>query len=356
MVYDRGFNNPLAIWTAFRGEMLTNLPVLKWVKRYGRDFGYTTDYNSIAIHANGNSYVVRATGNSLSYISYYDTVQRKWVNTNQGRSYTWYYEGNGIYLGVSGASVYYSRDGRTWLYAGYCPGMLNPITCGASNGVGGVVCPWYVDNPLYYRTSFSPAGAWTLAGKYDTGLMVFNSMSCHKGMYVGFEHGSLYADREHWRGIMTSATGASWRRTLQLPHGASFEYAAAEFGAFKSVGAKLFVETYVRKESRGSAIYGIGLMNDSATSYVDIQQEVLPYGTYTRTKPYLSSLIYVPSLGKFLMFCANTVLSSPNGRTWTEHPQTGFPNNKSGAVYVPGDGLYVGDNADRNYIWYAPCP
>lgn len=65
MNYNRSFNTPLVVFTAFNGELISNLPPLTWVKKYPTDFGYPTNsgnygYSAPVMYWNGSAYVCTA--------------------------------------------------------------------------------------------------------------------------------------------------------------------------------------------------------------------------------------------------------------------------------------------------------
>ena len=364
MAYDRAFNTPLVIFTAFPGEMISNLPPLTWVRKYPTNFGYPTNsggsYGSSypTMYWNGSVFVCRASGTTnIDYISVYDPVAQQWVCTQQGRSWNYMYVGNGVFMAYSGRSMYFSRDCKTWSYGGYCT-LKSPYHGDifgegwASNGTGGVIGCWNVYDPIFYKGSMAGGGQWTWAGDASIGLYPFNCMEWHKGLYVGFSHGSLYSDREHKRGIYVSSSGAGWRRTLSIPYGSSFDDSTSGFGSMKSLHGRLFMESYARETSTSATHYGLCMMSDSATSYRTFMSEAVPY-CGTRTMPYLSTLAYASSLGLFLMFQENMVYSSPDGFRWTKNPQVGFTGSMGNAVHIPGDGIYV---TCSSWVWYAACP
>ena len=137
-----------------------------------------------------------------------------------------------------------------------------------------------------------------------------------------------------------------------MPYGTDYDYSANSFGDLRSVHGKLFVQTYVRVNSSSPTNYGLCLMNNGASSYRQFMSESVASGQ-RRTIPLLSTLIYVDSLGLYLMFQENVVYSSPDGYQWARNPQTGFTGTMGNAVHIPGDGIYV---TCGSWVWYAACP
>lgn len=293
MAYSRHFNNTLAIWSAFRGQMITDLPSLTWVRRSSSDFGLPESGTNMMVYANGNSFIAKSYSSSMSRIALYDPLTKTWTQVSS-RNGNMQYAGNGVYLWVYNASVYVSFDGRTWSYNGFLSGMGNSVMCGASNGTGGALSAWYVYSPMYETGNIRSSGGWRLAGTwYADGMCCFQEMTCHNGKYVGIASDTIVGSGKG--GIQISTDGYRWTRTIQYPIGHASD-SSKGFTEIRSVGSKLFLKTYYRVGSSGSSTYQLCVMNAGATSYTVVREGL------SADIPNLDALIYVPKLGKFLHF------------------------------------------------------
>ncbi|MEG1447377.1 MAG: hypothetical protein RSC58_08945, partial [Ruthenibacterium sp.] len=203
------FNNMLAVWTAFQGEIKIGPPFV-WRKMFASNFGFANaDYmDAFSIYTNGKAFNARASKSAS--VSYYDTKTRRWVNTNPDTKIAGLNGENGLYLGNRDEAIYTSADGVSWRYVGSCYGMaVDNVIDTSTNGTGGIICDWSVATPLYYRTSLIPSAPWTLVK-----TLTFTNMLCHKNRYFCLG-GMGYPSNPAEMGIYTSSTGATWTRTMQ---------------------------------------------------------------------------------------------------------------------------------------------
>ena len=178
MSYDKDFNNPLIIWTAFGAQANVQVeieeeepPELSWQKLYYHNFGYSQHGSQriISVHNNGNAQIAFYHAQT-PYMSYFNHGTGQWtvvdcVWWNHGvPKILWV--GNGVFLAkITGfANIIASFNGSTWYNAGYCEGAHNDMTAGAYTASGcGIVSWWYYMTTLYYSfDSLTARTAWNL--------------------------------------------------------------------------------------------------------------------------------------------------------------------------------------------------
>lgn len=331
MAYDRAFNTPLIIFTAFSGEM-KRFPKLNWIRRPASDFGFASSNSNIYVYANGKSNIIKC-GNEIAY---YNQTTKDWLTFAIAEFGIIYY-GNGVYMGTSKDVVYTSADGNVWRFNGVLPNLVNSVSCGASDGVRGVISAWYVGNPVYIKEDVLTYGTWTLAGTlWHDGIDTYRYMTSHKGMFVGI--GSVHD-------VQISADGKNWIRTIEHPiEHPDYDY--NYFSYIRSIGEKLFLIVTHGKTGTYNFLDQICVMNDGASSYRVIFE--------TTENIELDEIQFVEKLGRYLWFDNNVIHSSVDGYSWESVPQTGFSGGKNTAMYVPGDGFYVG--VKDSYVYYAAYP
>lgn len=360
MAYDRMFNNTMAIWAAFGGEIVPSLE-LGWIKLYASTFGFTgtsgSDYFSV--YDNGNACIVisRGTRNHLTR-SYYDKTERAWKNISFSPGQ--YYKSiiaaqNGVFLCADTFNIrgyiYTSKDGKNWINTHHTS-YGNIVMCGATNGIGGVTSRWYVYAPVFIKSNINTGGAWTMVGTYyKDDMLCYTNMTYHKDRYVGIAPDPIN-DGTHKGGLLISTNGgASWQRQIQFPKNQSEKIFS--WIDVRSVHGKLFVESYGYTNTDEHHYY-IGLMNDSASDYRTVLHTSDSSSSDSSVIPHLSTMIYVDSLGMYMMFAKNILYYSYDGANWKTSPQKNFNDGKSTAIYIPGDGFYVG--CGSSYVYYAPYP
>ena len=99
-------------------------------------------------------------------------------------------------------------------------------------------------------------------------------------------------------------------------------------------------------------MYQLCVMNSNATSYSVVREGI------TGQIPGLYTMVYVEKLGQFLHFGNGVIYASPDGFRWKAIPQTNFSEDKTSAIYVPGDGFYVTTSGSwgSNSILYCAYP
>ncbi|MDD3027320.1 MAG: hypothetical protein PHI41_04630 [Erysipelotrichaceae bacterium] len=350
MAYNKAFNTPLVVFTAFNGEMVSAVPLLTWVGRSAASMGLPSASTSKCVYSNGTTFIARGYANSTGNYAYYDPVTNTWVSSFTTKAEMLYW-GNGVYLLVNGANVYSSFNGRKVNYAGYLPGLGNPVMCGASNGTYGVLSAWWVHSPMYAKNDVGIAGNWALTGDYyEDGMCCFTTMTCHKGMYVGVASDTISGSGKG--GIQISSNGYKWKRTITYPLGHANDYSKG-FGEIRSINGRLFLKSTYITVRGGTTVYQLSVMNNNASSYTVVRQT-----TDSGTIPPLSAMVYVEKLGQYLHFGKDVIYASPDGFRWMSVPQKNFGDTKSYAVYIPGDGFYVSTNGSwgSNSILYGAYP
>ena len=338
MAYDRAFNTPLIIFTAFSGEM-KRFPKLNWIRRPASDFGFASSDSIMYVYANAKSNIIKC----RNEIAYYNQSTKDWI-TFAIAGFKIIYYGNGVYMGISKDVVYTSADGKVWRFNGVLPNLVNSVICGASNGVRGAISAWYVGNPMYIKEDVLTYGNWTLAGTWwHDRICSFENMTFHRGMFVGIADDTIEGSEAG--GIQISADGKNWIRTIQHPiEHPDYDY--NYFSGIRSIGEKLFLKASHDKAGTYNHLYQICIMNDGASSYRVIFEttEIIE----------LDAIQFVEKLGRYLWFDNNVIHSSVDGYSWESVPQTGFSGGKYTAMYVPGDGFYVG--VKDSYVYYAAYP
>ena len=347
MAYNKAFNTPLVVFAAYNGDMVSDIPLLTWTSRSKASMGLPSNSSYCYVYSNGTSFIASGYANSTSNYSCYDAATNTWVPTFSSNADMKYY-GNGVYLLVNGASVYSSFDGMSLGYAGYLPGLGNPVMCGASNGSYGVLSAWWVHSPMYAKGNVGSGGSWTLTGDYyEDGMCCFTDMTCHHGMYIGIASDTIVGSDKG--GIQVSSNGYQWRRTLQYPYGHS-ETNSIGFSSLRSVNGRLFLINS-RYISSHNYYYQLCVMNNNGSSY-----SVVRAGS--EAFPSLSAMVYVEKLGQYFHFGDNVIYTSPDGFTWKAVPQSNFGGTKTNAIYIPGDGFYVTTSGSwgSNSILYCAYP
>ena len=349
MAYHKEFNTPLVVFTAFNGDMVSDIPLLTWVYRSNASMGLPSASTYKYVYSNGKACIARGYANSTGNHSYYDPLTKTWI-PSFSTSAEMKYCGNGVFLLVNRASVYSSFDGKTLNSAGYLPGLGNSVMCGASNGTYGLLSAWYVHSPMYAKGNVGTGGNWTLTGDfYEDDMCCFEEMTCHQGMYVGIASETIRDSG--LGGIQISSNGYHWRRTIEYPYGHS-KTNPINFNSIQSVGGRLFMTTI-----RNSTTYGnleqLCIMNSNASGYTVVRQA----SDFTSI-PYLSTMVYVEKLGQYLHFGKDVIYASPDGFRWKAVPQKNFGDTKNDAIYIPGDGFYVttGGSWGSNSILYGAYP
>jgi hypothetical protein len=348
MAYNRAFNTPLVVFAAFNGDMVSDIPLLTWKNQSAASMGLPSGSSYSYVYSNGTSFIARGYANSTGNFSCYDPATGTWIPTFTSKA-DMQYCGNGVYLLVNSASVYSSFDGMTLNYAGYLPGLGNPVMCGASNGSYGVLSAWWVHSPMYAKSNVGSGGAWTLTGDYyEDGMCCFTDMTCHHGMYIGIASDTIVDSGKG--GIQISSNGYQWRRTMQYPYGYSESFKIG-FSSIRSVGGRLFlINSYYASAS--NSIYQLCVMNGNGCGYTVVRQG------QSKDIPSLSTMVYVEKLGQYLQFGDNVIYASPDGYQWKAVPQTNFSGTKVNAIYIPGDGFYVTTSGSwgSNSVLYCAYP
>lgn len=347
MAYSQSFNTPLVVFTAYNGDMVSDIPLLTWTRKPATALGLPSGTSYAYVYSNGTSFLAEGYANSTGNFAYYDPATKTWIPSFTTKADV-KYQGNGVYLFVNGASVYSSFNGQTLNYAGYLPGLGNPVMCGASNGTYGVLSAWWVHSPMYAKGNVGSAGAWTLTGDfYEDGMCCFTDMTCHNGMYIGIASETIVGSGKG--GIQISSNGYRWSRTIEYPYGHTDKFPIG-FGSIRSIGGRLFLmnSCYI---SSYNYVRQLCVMNSNARSYSIVRQT-------NAAIPSLYAMVYVEKLGQFLHFGDNVIYASPDGFQWKTVPQTNFGGTKSNAIYIPGDGFYVTDSGSwgSNSILYCAYP
>ena len=349
MAYNKAFNTPLVVFTAYNGDMVSDIPLLTWTRKSPTALGLPSNTSYAYLYSSGTSFLAEGYANSTGNFAYYDPATKTWIpsfTTNADVQY----QGNGVYLFVNGASVYSSFDGKTLNYAGYLPGLGNPVMCGASNGTYGVLSAWWVHSPMYAKGNVGTGGSWTLTGDfYEDDMCCFTSMTCHRGMYIGIASDTI-AD-SGLGGIQISSDGYHWRRTMEYPYDHS-KTNSINFSSMRSVGGKLFLIN-ARIRTSTDVYYQLCVLNGNGCGYTIVRES-----TSSVVIPSLFAMVYVDKLGQFLHFGDNVIYASADGFRWKAVPQKNFGGAKSNAIYVPGDGFYVTSSGSwgSNSILYCAYP
>ncbi|MTI81248.1 MAG: hypothetical protein FH758_10255 [Firmicutes bacterium] len=352
MSYDKGFNNPLAIWTAFGGrgnlKRLFEIPSLNWQKLYYYDFGYSS-YNSerqISVYDNGQAQIAVYYAKT-PYMSYFDKTTGQWTIADVP---WWSYgepqilwAGDGVFLAkITGFSnIIASFDGITWHNGGYCENAQNAMTVGAYDaGAGcGIVSFWYYKSPLYYSyDSLTERTAWVLVGSDGSSVPVFSSLTAHKGLFVGITSSDTEIAKAN-----PSSPGV-W--TITIPE----DQDETSYIYLKSVHEKLFVMKW--RYIDGTFHVNLCVINDDATQVTETNLSYVGDLDSNNT-PNPQNIIWMESWGKYALFNEGMLYVSEDGLTWEGVEQSGLTSNQSfgGAIYVPDDGFYVKGN---NCVHYAP--
>jgi hypothetical protein len=351
MAFDRAFNTPLILFTAFGGEMISDVPKFTWVGRSNASLGMPSGVSLTNVYGNGKAFITVGYSSGTYYISYFDFATKTWQQTFSINGENHIFGGNGVFLWVYGSSMYSAFNGNDWRYAGYLTARRNPAMCLASNGTGGVVSCWFVDNPVYAKGDVSNSGDWTIVGTYDKdGICCFTSMTCHKGLYVGVASDTVVGSNKG--GIQISTNGYRWVRTLQYPPGYATDN-SCRFGEIRSVGNRLFLQSNYSYDSGGNFkyCYRLNVISDNAASY----KTVYDFGTNSF---HLESMVYVAKLGLYILFTKTMIYSSPDGYSWKAAEKCNFYNAVVRAIYIPGDGFYVSTESDwgSNSTYYCAYP
>lgn len=331
MEYNRAFNTPIVIFTAFPGEMTSSMSGIGWVKVYSEHFGLPEGLTGLSVISNGDSYLCIASDNTKQYVSRYDKYSGTWVPTfTMSFSYSLLSFTQGRYMWYVNNSVYSSVDGSSLQYSGYLSGMKNNISCGANTGDSAVISAWYMNTPLYVG-NLSSSTAWKLVGTYDEGVLCFEKMIAHGGGYVGIASDTISGSG---LGGLMVGSGGSMSRTLQYPIGHESDY-YKNFGELRSVNGQLFMTVSYKKTYGSSYSYELCLVDSGCTNY-----RVVRTGGVNDIS-YLNAMIYVDRLGMYFHFGSNNIRISPNGIDWSDAPQVNFSGYKYNAAYIKNKGFYV---------------
>lgn len=341
MEYNKAFNTPMVIFTAFPGNLTSSMSGIGWVRVYSEHFGLPAGLKNLSVLSNGNSYICIGQDSSKQYVSRFDPYSGTWIPTfTMGFSYHLLSFSSGAYMWDVGSSIYSSPDGSSLNYSGYLPEMKNVIICAANNGEGAVASAWFKDTPLYVGSL--GGGAWQLVGTFDkNGICCFDHIIYHSGMYVGIASDTITGSGKG--GLMVSGSGSSWSRTLQYPIGHENDY-YKEFSYLRSVNGKLFMTIGYRETYSSSAKYQLCLVDGGCSSY-----RVVKDITLSETSS-LETIVYVPKLGMYLHFMSSNISVSEDGINWSDAPQQNFSGFKYKAAYIPNTGFYV--TPGSNYIYF----
>ena len=352
MAYDKAFNTPLVVFTAYNGDMVSDIPQFTWKTKAATELGLPAATTYKHVYSNGDSFIAYGSANSTGNYSCYDPLTKTWSAAFTTKA-TLHYYGNGVFLFVNGSSVYASFDGASLQYAGYLPGLGNPVMCGASDGKYGLLSAWWVNSPMYAKADVGVSGAWALTGTFDKdGMCCFTDMTCHRGMFVGIASDTIVDSGKG--GIQISSNGYQGRRTMQYAYGHTKENHLG-FGNIRSVGGHLFLKCsgYVKNsDGTTTGLYQLCVMNNNAGSYAVVREET------EAEIPALSTMVYVEKLGQYLQFGDNVIYASPDGFSWKAVAQTNFSGTKNTAAYIPGDGFYVSSSGSwgENTMYYCAYP
>ncbi|ADI00475.1 hypothetical protein [Salisediminibacterium selenitireducens] len=348
MTYHAGFNNPLAIWTAFggKGEMEMSIPVLGWTKRYRSYFGYssTGGETRISVFDNGNAQIAVYYAKNPN-MSYFNHSTGEWTLS----PVTWWNHGepeilhaaDGVFLAkITGfGNIIASFDGITWHNAGYCTDASNAMVGGAYDVTtnAGIVTWWSSAKPLYHTyDDLTERTEWPLI----TSAPVLRYVTHHKGRYVGVESG----DRDLWT-AMTNTPGFWAIGISEDSHDSRYMF-------ITSVHNRLFVMRW-RRPNNDDYVVTLCVVSDNVSQITETNLEhVGPLADNRIPNP--QNILWMASWGKYVLFNEGTMHLSDDGLYWEAIPQPGLTTQQyetfGGAIYVPGHGFYIKGNG---YVYEA---
>lgn len=341
MPYDRKFNNPAIIFTAFTGNMVTTIPELDWQLVPHEDIGMDNFELGIGVYDDGNGHYL-LWGNGDSYLSsgdpklrYFDMATKSWMAAS-GFPFRVHYAGNGYFLSIVNDRIYACSDGRNWTTAGVLGDLGAQGCCAvATNGSSATAMSWNADIPVY---SGSVSGGYWSGSDEQTEIAFFSpfreipegmdhlempspfiGVEYHRGSCVAFAYGG-----EDYCGICTGG-GSAWSETMSGPYAIS---------GLRSVHGKLFMRL-----SLGSASQ-LCVVDDSLSSYQ------VALSSSSSVVPFLDAVIWCDRLHRFMAAADSTsgqsaTLFSSDGLHWQAAPTVGnFTPGGGSLIYIPGVGFY----------------
>jgi hypothetical protein len=344
LAYDRKFNTPLVLFTAYKSEIKYGIPKLKLEAISPTKLGFSSGTEYGKVYNSGKNIIATGYYNNLYEVNSYDPATKTWSYISFTTKPIMYW-GNGVFLWVQFTYVYVSTDGKDIQYAGNLPNEKNPAMCAASSGKAGVVSCWYVDNPIYCKDDISTSDSWIMPGTFDKdGICCFTAMTWHKGQFVGIASETVTGSNKG--GIQISVSGRKWTRTIQYPYGHSGDDYKS-FEQIRSVGGRLFLIAAYRKGTSGDYTGQFCTMQDGGDRYtVDFEA-----GQFDL--PNLDAIVYVSKYAQFVAFGKANIYISPDGYNWEIADTAAFDSRPVSAVHIPGDGFYV---STTETVYYAACP
>lgn len=338
MVYDRRFNNPLILFTAFTGNMTTSIPVLDWRRVSYAELGMEDLEIGIGVFDNGSgSYLLW--GNGDSYLSsgdaklrYFDMATKSWV-ADSGYPFHVDFAGNGYFLSIVNERIYASTDGKSWTTGGE---LLNLGAQGclavAANGTAATALCWNANIPVYSGSigggTWAPSAsqtniAFSSSFRSEEALpSPFTGVTYHKGICLAWAYGG-----ESYVGICAGG-GSTWTETLPGPY---------HIDGLRSIGGKLFMRLALTADGKTS--YQLCVLSDDASSY----QAAIS----GKQVPFLNAITWCDRLGRFMAVADDgnshaATLFSFDGLHWEAAPTVNdFTASGSSLIYIPEVGFYA---------------